>query len=89
MLLNSSATLLTVGLADDLGDGIGGAEGDELIVLVELAEGHAQAVVGEDQEDLVQQVGQVLQLQLWRERRGWRVEENACTLGWTLTDCQC
>lgn len=35
-----------------------------MVVLVELTEGHAQAVVREDQEDFVQQVRQVLQIQL-------------------------
>lgn len=35
----------------------------EFIVLVELAEGHAQAVVGKDQEHFIQQMCQVLQLQ--------------------------
>lgn len=39
-----------------------------MVVLVELTEGHAQAVIREDQEDFVQQVRQVLQIQLCGER---------------------
>ena len=60
-------TVLTVEVADGLCERVGLAEGDELVVLVELGEGHSQAVVGEHQEHLVQEAGQVLQLQLWRE----------------------
>lgn len=50
---------LTVALAEPVSKDVGGAEGRDLIVLVELAEGHAQAVVREDQEDFIQNVGEV------------------------------
>lgn len=46
-------------LADVVGKDVGGAEGDDLVVLVELAEGHAQAVIREDQEDFIQDIGEV------------------------------
>lgn len=55
---------LTEVLANVLGKEAGGAESDDLVVLIELAEGHAQAVIREDQEDLIQEVRQVYQLQL-------------------------
>lgn len=60
---------LTQVLAHSFADFILGTEGVEFVVLVELAEGHAQAVVWEDQEHLVQQARQRLQLQLWTRRR--------------------
>lgn len=50
---------LTVVLADVLGKKAGRAEGDDLVVLVELAEGHAQAVIWEDQEYFIQDIGEV------------------------------
>lgn len=56
--------ILTVILADVLRHRAGGAEGDELVVLVELAEGHSQAVVWEEQEDFIQDVRDVLQMKL-------------------------
>lgn len=41
-------------MADSFSEVTGGAEADGLIVLVELAKGHAQAVVGEQQEYFIQ-----------------------------------
>lgn len=58
-------TSLTKDLAHGLCQSTGLAKREEFIVLVELTEGHAQAVIREDQEHFVQQVRQVLQIQLW------------------------
>lgn len=49
--------------ANDFVAQIGVTKREEFIVLVELAEGHSQAVVGKDQEHFIQQMCQVLQLQ--------------------------
>lgn len=57
-------TVLTHVLADDLTERTGCAKCDKLIVLIELAEGHAQAVVWKNQEHLIQQVRQMLKIQL-------------------------
>lgn len=59
---------LTVVLADVLSKKAGGAESDDLIVLVEFTEGHAQAVIRKDQEYFIQDIGEVLQIQLWNTR---------------------
>lgn len=71
MRLNAIGTLtkasLTKFLAHGFCDKIGGAKREEFVVLIELTEGHAQAVIGEDQEHFVQQVRHVLQLQHWRK----------------------
>jgi len=73
----TSPPVLTEGLADGLGERGGRAEGDELVVLVELAEGHPQAVVGEDEEDLVQEVGGVLEVELWNQRGKASIKKDA------------
>ncbi len=59
MVFQGDYQTLTVVLANVLGKGAGGAEGNDLVVLVELAEGHAQAVIWEDQEDLIEEVRHV------------------------------